>query len=378
LVSREFNIQVEEGVPKRVGFDTLGLHPLIWMRTEVCGVITCVSSLIPRRERDFLMTALCCQCPQEYKIWGELWWGTGKPEWVFYDDLTTSETYKVAITHCPACGMQLKRKDLEVVSPIGSGQASRKWYEELGDGGQEPVRTVNPRPRPFKESKNTAFIPLLEEGKLRPPYKGPLKLTVDDWIPGVPVKPGKRRGLSHLLPTSRWNRIRKKIYVEHDYRCSSCGIEPRKRPEGAAAGFLNCHEIWEYDDIAFVQTLVGFTALCSPCHRVKHGILLVPGCLDRCVGVTIARELWGWRQHRAEAAKAYQEELNKPKTKQDLQALRRLKTQATVIRAIEHFFRVNGCDLATGARHLSGAYLNWKRRSKFKWKIDFGEFAGLL
>jgi len=62
------------------------------------------------------MAALRCPCNQEHKIWGELWWVGGKHEWVFYDDLETNETYNENITHCPACGRQLERKNLKVVA----------------------------------------------------------------------------------------------------------------------------------------------------------------------------------------------------------------------------------------------------------------------
>ena len=40
----------------------------------------------------------------------------GKHEWVFYDDLETNETYAENITHCPACGRRLERKNLKAVA----------------------------------------------------------------------------------------------------------------------------------------------------------------------------------------------------------------------------------------------------------------------
>jgi hypothetical protein len=62
------------------------------------------------------MAALRCPCNQEHKIWGELWWVGGKHKWVFYDDLETNETYAENITHCPACGRRLERKNLMTVA----------------------------------------------------------------------------------------------------------------------------------------------------------------------------------------------------------------------------------------------------------------------
>jgi hypothetical protein len=61
------------------------------------------------------MTALHCPCQEKHKIWGEVWWVGGKHEWVFFDDLKTSETYVEQITHCPACHRQLERRNLKTV-----------------------------------------------------------------------------------------------------------------------------------------------------------------------------------------------------------------------------------------------------------------------
>lgn len=60
------------------------------------------------------MVVLRCTCPEMHKFWGELYW-LGSPrgyEWVFFDDLQGSETYAEDITHCPACGRRLERKNL--------------------------------------------------------------------------------------------------------------------------------------------------------------------------------------------------------------------------------------------------------------------------
>ena len=61
------------------------------------------------------MVALRCPCGGEHEIWGELWWVGGKHEWVYFDDLKTSETYAEDITHCPGCGRQLERKALNLI-----------------------------------------------------------------------------------------------------------------------------------------------------------------------------------------------------------------------------------------------------------------------
>jgi predicted RNA-binding Zn-ribbon protein involved in translation (DUF1610 family) len=64
---------------------------------------------------DEPMVALRCPCGGEHEIWGELWWVGGTHEWVYFDDLETSETHTEQITHCPGCGRQLERKNLKTV-----------------------------------------------------------------------------------------------------------------------------------------------------------------------------------------------------------------------------------------------------------------------
>ena len=47
---------------------------------------------------------------------GEFWWTGEKHNWIFFDDKETSETYTERLTHCPACGQQLERKNLKTVA----------------------------------------------------------------------------------------------------------------------------------------------------------------------------------------------------------------------------------------------------------------------
>jgi hypothetical protein len=81
---------------------------------------------------------------------------------------------------------------------------------------------------------------------------------------------------------------------------------------------MNCHERWAYDDDTHVQTLLGFIALCSLCHHVKHmdlaAILAAEGELD------------------------YEE-------------------------VIAHFMRVNECDHVTVEAHRQHAFQVWQERS---------------
>lgn len=60
-----------------------------------------------------------------------------------------------------------------------------------------------------------------------------------------------------------WEKIKKVIFKNADYKCEICGGIGKKHP-------VECHEIWEYDDKNHIQKLVGCIALCPSCHRVKH------------------------------------------------------------------------------------------------------------
>ena len=50
------------------------------------------------------------------RIGGEFWWLEGKHDWMFFDDQEWSETYTERLTHCPACGQRLERKNLKAVT----------------------------------------------------------------------------------------------------------------------------------------------------------------------------------------------------------------------------------------------------------------------
>ena len=65
------------------------------------------------------------------------------------------------------------------------------------------------------------------------------------------------------VPKKTWDSLRKSTYKKANYHCEICGGRGNKWP-------VECHEIWHYDDINHLQTLLGLTSLCPSCHRVKH------------------------------------------------------------------------------------------------------------
>jgi hypothetical protein len=145
-----------------------------------------------------------------------------------------------------------------------------------------------------------------------------LKLTIE-LVPKTSWYDNMRK----VLPKSEWDKLRRKTYAEHGYRCGICEAEGR----------LNCHEIWEYDDNNHKQTLLGFIALCDLCHHVKHiglaGILASKGQLD-------------------------------------------------IERVVEHFMKVNRCERSAFEEHKKKACAQWAERSKHNWNVDLGKYERLV
>lgn len=132
--------------------------------------------------------------------------------------------------------------------------------------------------------------------------------------------------------------------------------------------------MWEYDDATCVQRLKRLVALCNLCHRVKQGLWL--SCWEgEPEGASLTLELKHEREHREEMAEKYRKELAFPEDGRDPKRLKGFRRMANRESALEHFMEINGCDLATGERHLLGALEEWRRRSRREWQIDFGQFA---
>jgi hypothetical protein len=126
-----------------------------------------------------------------------------------------------------------------------------------------------------------------------------------------------------VVPKAEWDKIRKSAYAEQNDRCGICGAEGR----------LECHELWEYDDEKHIQTLRGFIALCSLCHRVKHiglaGIHASKGILD------------------------YEQ-------------------------VVDHFLKVNECSRDVFEQHKKQAFEQWRVRSQYQWEVNLGAYESLV
>src|SRR5712691_2581439 len=82
-------------------------------------------------------------------------------------------------------------------------------------------------------------------------------------------------GINLHKSRAAWDKLRKQVYAQYNYRCDICQAENVT---------LYCHEIWQYDDTVHIQKLNGFIALCNMCHHCKHighaKILAADGKLD--------------------------------------------------------------------------------------------------
>jgi hypothetical protein len=69
------------------------------------------------------------------------------------------------------------------------------------------------------------------------------------------------------VKTKEWDKIRFLSYDKAGHKCEICN------KTGIKQGFahdVECHEIWEYDDVNHIQKLIGLVSLCVLCHKVKH------------------------------------------------------------------------------------------------------------
>ncbi len=110
-----------------------------------------------------------------------------------------------------------------------------------------------------------------------------------------------------------WDRLRKACYAKADYKCKICGGKGKKWP-------VECHEIWEYDDIVKTQTLKGLIALCPLCHQVKH---------------------YGYSEHKGK----------EKKTK-------------------KHLMKVNEWTLPQANAYIENVFMLYASRSKVNWILD--------
>lgn len=243
----------------------------------------------------------------------------------------------------------------------------------------------------------------------------PLKLTVEP----IPVT-STGKSLSRLLPKSRWDKVRKKIYAEHEHRCAICGADPkqaptkmysRHAPQLTDPGFvetyggrieelgkeppmrkpskvrLECHEQWEYNEATRVQKMSALIALCTRCHQVKHWNwaatkLEPPSWLLKMAASGKGKMSREARQRYANM----REDERRPRKGGPWRNVWDDEQKFALLRAYnphryfleDHFMWVNDCDLNTLKEHVEEAAEICFRRSQHEWAVDFQEFAPML
>lgn len=127
------------------------------------------------------------------------------------------------------------------------------------------------------------------------------------------------KNLRSLLSVREWDRIRVDVYEKAGHKCETCGCDTR---------VLHCHEVWDYNENAEIQTLTGLVALCCACHEVKHiGLAQVQGRLEQ---------------------------------------------------AMDHMMKVNGIGRMRAKEIVEEAFRTWTRRNRMKWYLDVSALESLI
>lgn len=141
----------------------------------------------------------------------------------------------------------------------------------------------------------------------------------------VPI-PLHRINLRTAIGQHRWRKYRRSI-LPKKLNCSICGAKAKESSQ------LHAHEEWSYRRIGRrnIAKLIKIDFQCMLCHGCNHFVL--------------SFSLLG------------PERIHEP---------------------IEHYCRVNSVTFETFVRHRKQATEIWKRRSRLKWEVNYGQFANLI
>lgn len=117
--------------------------------------------------------------------------------------------------------------------------------------------------------------------------------------------------LRSALPPSLWEIIKKDARIRANGKCSICGKTTSK---------LEAHERWSYDEEKGVQKLEEVVSVCHDCHSAIH--------------------------------------------------MERTAIKGDIVRAEEHYMKVNGCTYAQMKQDRSEANKTHQRRNKIEWQAD--------
>jgi hypothetical protein len=138
--------------------------------------------------------------------------------------------------------------------------------------------------------------------------------------------------LRHVLPKSRWTKLRQQLIGDRGLQCQTCGIDE------TATSRIFVHEDWEYDTTRSpaVASLIGLKLSCWHCHAVAH------------FGATTNMALSGELDDRA------------------------------IREAVDHFCRLNGVGRDVFDAHLEEAKAEWQQLSELEWQVDWRDFGYLV
>lgn len=128
------------------------------------------------------------------------------------------------------------------------------------------------------------------------------------------------QNLRNALSREEWSRIRDDVLTRQDHQCAIC-------ESGIAT---ECHEHWQYDDIARIQRLNRIEGVCKLCHYAIH----------------IRRT--------------------------------RVGSPDAVENVISHYLTVNGCDRDAFEADEKEAVRLFTERSDYFWTVDFGDYSSLV
>ncbi len=176
------------------------------------------------------------------------------------------------------------------------------YMTATGERQPEPGEVLDSRPRRRGLNRliptgrrRTARKPAPAVPQRPPVVVPPARLTIE-----LVPKTSWYNNVRALTDELGWDRIRRQVYRQADYRCEVCGGKGPEHP-------VECHEVWRYDDRTGVQLLVRMIALCPACHQVKHiGLANVKGQSAQARGHLARVNGWTLAQADAYIAEAFQ------------------------------------------------------------------------
>ncbi len=165
----------------------------------------------------------------------------------------------------------------------------------------------------FHRYQRKGYFEILESGEIN--TSQPPRLTVE-LVPRSCWFENVRSNVS----AEQWNELKKRTSQKANRNCEVCGGRGPQWP-------VECHEIWQYNDINHIQKLEGLTALCPSCHEVKH------------IGLT--------------------------------------QLKGKEVEATAHLAIVNGWSYFTAEQYVEQAFEVWEQRSKYAWTLDISWLESL-